>query len=124
MKKIIFTIVSLWFALCSCGRNQTVGVNEFEKQLIATQGEQLIDVRTPKEFEESRIQNAKNIDFRSPDFRQEIEKLDKTKPVLVYCRSGVRSKSALAMFQDAGFKTVYNLGGGIIAWSNAKKPVE
>ena len=124
MKKIILTIVSLWLALCSCGRNQTVGVNEFEKQLIATQSEQLIDVRTLQEFEESHIKNAKNIDFRNPNFRQEIEKLDKTKPVLVYCRSGVRSKSSLAMFQDADFKTVYNLDGGIIAWSNAKKPVE
>jgi len=125
MKKNIFTSISLLFALCSCGQqNQTIGVNEFEKQLVVTKGEQLIDVRTPQEFAESRIKNAKNIDFRSLDFRKEIEKLDKTKPVLIYCRSGVRSKSALAIFQNAGFKTVYNLDGGINAWSKAGKTIE
>jgi len=125
MKRNIFTSISLLFALCSCGQQmQTISVDEFEKQLIATKGEQLIDVRTAQEFEKYRIKSAKNIDFRSPDFRKEIEKLDKNKPVLVYCLSGVRSRNSLAVFQDAGFKTVYNLDGGINAWSKAGKPID
>ena len=125
MKKTIFTLMTSFFALCSCGQQmQTINVDEFEKQLIATKGEQLIDVRTVQEFEKYRIKSAKNIDFRSPNFREEIEKLDKDKPVLVYCLSGVRSRTALAVFQNAGFKTVYNLDGGINAWSKLGKPID
>ena len=125
MNRIIFTVLSLCFCFYSCGQQiQTLGADEFEKQLIASKAEQLIDVRTPQEFEKYRIQSAKNIDFRNPDFRKEIEKLDKTKPVLVYCLSGVRSAAASAIFQEAGFKTVYNLSGGINAWSKAGKPID
>ena len=125
MKRNIFTSISLLFALCSCGQQtQTINADEFEKQIIATKSEQLIDVRTPQEFAENRIKDAQNIDFRSPNFRKEIEKLDKTKPVLIYCQSGVRSGNALAVFQKAGFNIVYNLNGGINAWAKAGKTVE
>jgi len=125
MKKNIFISILLFFAISSCGQQmQTINSDEFETKLIATKGEQLIDVRTPQEFEKYRIKSAKNIDFRSPNFRNEIEKLDKNKPVLIYCLSGARSRSALAVFQDAGFKTVYNLDGGINAWSRAGKPID
>ena len=99
-------------------------MDEFEKQLIATKAEQLIDVRTPQEFEKYRIVSAKNINVNSSDFRSQIAKLDKTKPVLVYCLSGNRSKSALAILRDAGFKTVYELDGGINSWSRAGKPID
>jgi rhodanese-related sulfurtransferase len=114
----------LFISACSSNPIQTISVNEFEKQLIATKGEQLIDVRTPQEFEKYRIKSAKNIDFRSPNFRKEIEKLDKGKPVLIYCLSGVRSKSASEVFKDAGFEIVYDLEGGINAWSKAGKPID
>ena len=124
MNRTIFTATFLLLSFCSFGQIQIISVDEFEKQLIATKGEQLIDVRTSQEFGKYRITSAKNIDFRSPDFRKEIEKLDKTRPVLIYCLSGVRSKSALAIFQEAGFKTVYDLEGGINAWSKAGKPID
>jgi thioredoxin len=114
----------LFLSACSSNLIQVLNVNEFEKQLIATKGEQLIDVRTPQEFEKYRIQSAKNIDFRSPNFRNEIEKLDKTKPVLIYCLSGVRSKSASEVFKEAGFEVIYDLEGGINAWSKAGKPID
>ncbi len=51
-------------------------------------------------------------------------KLDKERPVLIYCLAGPRSKSALAVFQKAGFKTVYELSGGINAWSKAGKSID
>ena len=86
--------------------------------------EQLIDVRTPQEFEKYRIRSAKNINVGSRDFRREIEKLDKNKPVLIYCLSGNRSKTALAIFREAGFKTVYELDRGINSWSSAGKPID
>jgi len=124
MKRKIFTSISLLFALSSCGQNRTINVDEFEEQLIVTKGEQLIDVRTEQEFEKYRIKSAKNIDFRSLNFRKEIENLDKNKPVLIYCLSGMRSRNALVVFQEAGFKNVYNLDGGINAWTKAGKPID
>jgi thioredoxin len=114
----------LFLSACSDSKIQVLCANEFEKQLIATKGEQLIDVRTPQEFEKYRIKSAKNIDFKNPNFRKEIEKLDRKKPVLIYCLSGVRSKSASEVFKDAGFEIIYDLEGGINAWSKAGKPID
>jgi len=102
---------------------QTLGVKEFEKQLIATKCEQLIDIRTPQEFEGSHIPGAKNINVNGCDFRNTIERLDKTKPVLIYCLSGGRCKSALALFKEIGFKNVHELSGGIKAWLSAGKRI-
>jgi len=101
---------------------QYLNANEFEKQIIAANSEQLIDVCTPREFEKYHIPNAKNIDFRSRDFRKQIEALDKTKPVLIYCLSGVRSKLTAMMFHNAGFKTIYDLDKGLEGWMKAGKP--
>ena len=124
MYRPIFTTLFLFVVACSCGQTQFLNVENFEKQLIATKAEQLIDVRTPQEFEKYRIKSAKNINFRSPDFRKEIEKLDKNKPVLIYCLSGARSKAAAAVFEECGFKVVYDLEGGINAWSKAGKAID
>jgi len=120
-----FFIFILFFSCMSNqAQNQSLTVDEFEKQLIATKGEQLIDVRTPQEFEKYRIRSAKNMNVGSRDFRNAIEKLDKNKPVLVYCLSGNRSKSAMTILREAGFKTVYELDKGINAWSSAGKPID
>jgi len=125
MTRITLTSIIICFITsCSFAQLQSVSVDEFEKQLINAKGEQLIDVRTPQEFEKYRIAGAKNIDFRSAGFQKEIEKLDKNKPVFVYCLAGPRSKSALAAFQRAGFKTVYELDKGLNAWSKEGKPID
>ena len=55
----------------------------------------IIDVRTPEEFTDGHIENAINLDFRSDGFRNEIERLDRDKTYLIYCRSGNRSRGAL-----------------------------
>jgi len=124
MKRITLITIFISFFLCSFAQLQSVSVDEFEKQLISSKGDQLIDVRTPQEFEKYRIAGAKNIDFRSSGFQQEIEKLDKNKPVFIYCLAGPRSRSALDVFQKAGFETVYELSGGINAWSKAGKSID
>jgi len=120
----LFAVCVTFFFSCVSQPVQTVNVDEFEKQLITTKGEQLIDVRTLQEFEKYRIKSAKNIDFKTSDFRNKIEKLDKTKPLLIYCLSGVRSKAAAEVCKEIGFGVVYDLGGGINAWSKAGKPID
>ncbi|GAB4127246.1 MAG: hypothetical protein OHK0045_12140 [Raineya sp.] len=102
---------------------QNLNVNEFEQGM--TQNEAvIIDVRTPMEYQEGHIKNSKLIDISDKDFENQIEKLDKNKAYYVYCRSGGRSSSASQIMVEKGFTKVYNLQGGMIAWSGAKKPVE
>jgi len=76
----------------------------------------IIDVRTPEEFADGYIENAINTDFRSESFRDELNKLDKNKTYLIYCRSGVRSGNALDIMAELNFREVYNVLGGITAW--------
>lgn len=92
-----------------------VSAEEFKKLMTEKPG-QLIDVRTPQEFESGNIEGAKNIDFYSADFSEQLDQLDKTKPVYVYCKSGGRSGQAKEILTEKGFTTVYNLIGGYSNW--------
>ena len=83
---------------------------------MSKKGAQLIDVRTPKEYNEGHIGAAKNIDFYGATFKTQMEKLDRNKPVLLYCHSGGRSGQALTMLKSMGFKEVYDLKGGWSSW--------
>lgn len=82
----------------------------------------VIDVRTPQEFSGGHIRNATNIDFYSPNFTQAIATLPKDKTYLLYCRSGNRSGQAMRIFKENGFEKVYNVSGGISAWTNQGLP--
>lgn len=78
---------------------------------------QLVDVRTPDEYMSGAIEGAKNINYFSPDFLAGINKLDKEKPVVLYCRSGRRSAKAAENMIQAGFKEVYNVKGGYLKYT-------
>ena len=83
----------------------------------------VLDVREDKEYAEGHIPKAKHIPLGQLAGRlNELDKF-KTKPVLVTCRSGQRSARACGMLKKAGFETVYNQAGGIIAWERANLPV-
>ena len=84
----------------------------------------ILDVRTPGEVKAGKIPNAVNVDFLGEDFMKGIEGFDKAKPVHVYCAAGGRSKQAMNVLHDQGFKEVYDLKGGFNAWSGARKPIE
>ncbi len=84
----------------------------------------VIDIRTADEFEEGHLEGARQIDFLSDDFGAELAKLDRNKPYLVHCRSGGRSSRSLETWKKLGFKKVYHLDGGILAWEDAKLPVK
>jgi len=78
----------------------------------------IIDVRTKVEFDMGHLENAKNIDIYSPTFEEEINKLDKDKIYVIYCRSGARGMSALNMFEKLRFIDVYNLENGLMDCSS------
>jgi len=76
----------------------------------------ILDVRTPAEFADEHIENAINLDFYSETFKDDLNKLDKTKTYLIYCRTGSRGESSLAIMKELGFREVYNISGGIAGW--------
>ncbi len=83
----------------------------------------ILDVRTPAEYAGGHIDGAVNIDYNDPGFQSRIDALDRTKTYLVYCRSGNRSASAVAVMAGLGFVGVYEIDGGITAWTDAGQPV-
>jgi len=76
----------------------------------------LLDVRTLEEVAAGKIADAQHLDFYADSFQDDLKKLDKDQPYLVYCKSGGRSAKAARMMQDLGFKEIYNLEGGYTAW--------
>lgn len=72
------------------------------RSTVQTSNVQLVDVRTPEEFAESRLEGAKNIELNRLTNVSEIE-LKKDQPVQVYCRSGNRSAQATRILQEAGY---------------------
>lgn len=120
-------LVTVLMVSCTNGQNKStdgaiaknVNVEEFVGHM---EGAQLLDVRTPGEWNEGVIEDATLMNFYEEDFKDRVAKLDKDKPVAVYCKSGGRSGQAMTMMRDMGFKEVYNLNGGIDAWNKAGKP--
>lgn len=105
----------------SNGKVTLLNVDAFEKQ-ITNEGT-ILDVRTPAEVAEGIIANATVMDINGADFSNQIQTLDKTKPVYVYCKAGGRSGRAAEMLSSLGYE-VYDLDGGMDAWKAAGKSVE
>ena len=77
----------------------------------------LIDCRVPKEFATGYIEGAQNMDYFGEEFYNQLEELDSDAIYLVYCRSGRRSLRTCTLMQNSDFQQVYNLDGGLKAWS-------
>ena len=109
-------LLSIFFI--SCGNSQeinTITTTEL-KVLLAKESIQLLDVRTSKEIEKGFIKTAIFADFYNDNFYADAtKKLDKNKPVYLYCRTGNRSGKATKILQEKGYK-VYNVLGGFTKW--------
>lgn len=108
---------------CQSYAQKTVAPKTFQTQINRTNDAQILDVRTPQEFESGHLPNALNADWMGRTFDQDIVPLDKTKPVFVYCKSGGRSSEAVRKLHAMGFEKVYELEGGVMAWSAANLPL-
>ena len=124
---VIFTLV-FYIALISC-KDAPHDLNTVTN-LDARQGWKLIkenknnpdfiilDVRTPIEFNSGHIENAANIDYKSKDFKEKVDKLDKNKTYALYCGSGRRAAAASDIMAELGFKHIYQFGG-VKQWQEA-----
>lgn len=124
MKKFMLAALGTALFLASCNTNKivTVDANKFEG-LIKSSKVQLVDARTAEEYASGRIPGATNIDVKKDDFKLLAEeKLNKDKPVAIYCRSGKRSLIGAGILKNAKFKVI-NLRGGIIEWEKAGKSI-
>lgn len=94
MKKIIIAL-SLVFGIFAFAAKEVV----------------ILDVRTDEEFAESHLKGARQINFQSSDFKDQVTKLDHSKLYKIYCRSGNRAGKAILLMKEMGFTDLENLGG-------------
>ena len=95
---------------------KNIGNEEFRQKRDQDPRAVVLDVRTELEWQTGIIRGAECIDITGGGFKEAIEGLDKTKPYLIYCRSGNRSGVACRMMGDMGFSSLYNLERGVLGW--------
>jgi thioredoxin 1 len=132
--KTVYALLSAFILLMACQNSNSqssngaspkqVEANSFSELIKSKKDAQLIDVRTPSEFQSGFIAGALNLDINGDDYSRQVASLDKSKPVLVYCLSGGRSASAARGLRQSGFQEVTELEGGIMAWNRAGLPLE
>lgn len=83
---------------------------------------QILDVRTPEEYEAGRVPGARNIYV--PHLAERLDELDRERPVAVYCGTGYRASIGASVLAAAGFRRGANVPGSWTAWTSAKLPVE
>lgn len=121
MKKIFLTLlVSGIFLACQSQNDApgfgTVPPEVFEKLIREHRDLVLLDVRTPGEYANGKLDGAINLDIQAPDFEERLKALDKEAQYGVYCAVGRRSEVAMERMKTLGFTRVYDLGGGYQAW--------
>ncbi|MCP4296421.1 MAG: rhodanese-like domain-containing protein [Proteobacteria bacterium] len=80
---------------------------------------QILDIRTPKEFQYGHLKGALLVDFYGKNFTQQMNKLEKDKTYLIYCHSGARTRLVVEILKQLEFKSVYIMSQGIIGWARA-----
>lgn len=116
---LLFCVTAVLLSSCQDKSSKTVTLVDpevFLETLEKDNSGQLVDVRTTEEFAVGHLKNAQNICVTDDDFEEKIKKLDKSKPVYVYCRSGGRSARAAKILEEKGFTKVFDLNGGITSW--------
>ncbi|MEI6057456.1 MAG: rhodanese-like domain-containing protein [bacterium] len=95
--------------------NTILSSQDFMTTYKATRNAELVDVRTPAEFDAGHIAGAVDIDYEGSGFEIAVKALDPSKTYFVYCRSGNRSGKATAIMQQDGIAHIYQLQGGVSA---------
>lgn len=102
---------------------EKITIEQFEEKM-KEKDVVILDVRSPAEFKVAHVPGAVNVDIRDEKFDEKVTALGKTKTTLVYCRSGVRSRTAVDRMSRLGFEKLYNFFGSMNEWEAANKPVE
>ena len=134
---LVLFVCSVLAGMAGCARHTASGVPDSEvlKPVSPKQALDLIqrnkgnprfvilDIRTPEEYAQGHIEGAVNMDYYHPGFQVELNKLDKTKMYLIYCRTGNRSGQAFEFMKEQRFTEVYHMEDGIVSWRRENLPV-
>lgn len=104
---------------CVCVNLDAAQANTWLRETPETQ---VLDVRSPNEFSDGALPNAINISIGDAAFDSKVSALDKTKPVLVYCAGGFRSRKAVAKLKDLGFQNIQHIHRGYMSWKPDSQP--
>ena len=126
---LLFTalIVLILMFLMNESRRKLLGFKEIKAAeavaLINSEDALMLDVRGETDFKEGHIVNARNIPLGLLEGRVDEISEYKSKPVIVYCRTGQQAARAGAVLKKQGFDSIYKLNGGIMAWRDANMPI-
>jgi adenylyltransferase/sulfurtransferase len=98
-------------------KDSTISVTELASKIDANEGFYLVDVREPSEFEIVRIPGSHLIPKQGFLDGTVLASLPQDKPIILHCKSGVRSAECLAILKGAGFADATHVAGGVIAWA-------
>ena len=122
--KFVFSLVLL-LILLPVYANAAVARNLSSQEAYAMVGQRgdlfLLDVRTPGEYQQARLDGARLIPI--DQFVKRLAEVPKDRPVLVYCAVGSRSAQVVNYLARQGYPEIYNLSGGIYAWAQKGLPV-
>ena len=128
---ILIAAILFGFILPSCSAQQgqsitALSAREASNLIEKHKGDPdfvILDIRTPGEYQSGHLKDATMIDYYSKSFVDEIERLDKKKSYLVYCRSGNRSARSMDLFNKLQFQKIYHLSSGINSWISEGLPL-
>lgn len=106
--------------VCAAEPFKTLNASQLKEKLQTADQPLLLDVRNPEEFDLGHLPAAKLIPL--PVLEQHLSELDKNAEIVVYCRSGARSRKAATTMVASGFNNVTNLEGGIMSWAKEIDP--
>jgi len=119
MKLRFLIIIFIITAVYSCKNDAANQINVVTAEEMNTHLQygdiQVVDLQQEEDFNKSHIVNAANIIY-DKDFRKKLDKLDKTKPIAIYCTTGTVSPEAARILNEVGFEHIYLLDGGIKKW--------
>jgi len=116
---VVTTLLEDYEAFCGIQAKKNMGDEELNPKdalaLTLSYNAQLVDVREDWEYEICRLDNSIHIPLKT--LAQQLEKINKERPVILYCHHGIRSKNALEYLKSQGYKDVYHIAGGIDLWA-------
>lgn len=122
MKKIIILLILSLFMVTGCSYNEVESkmisvkdVNDIIENFENEENTFIVDVRELNEYEEGHLINSINIPLSIIGSINDIPEINKDSKIIVYCRSGNRSKSAQSRLNSLGYTNVYDMGG-ILDW--------
>lgn len=98
-----------------------ISAEEVSEIINSNEDYMILDVRTLDEFNQGHLEDAVHIPVSELEDR--LDELPQDKPIIVYCKSGVRSNTAANILVDNGFTMVFDMGGGILDWIDKGYPV-